>query len=238
MLRVVGSNTTESSTGITTFAVSGETLTNVISFMFTQTGEIGEVITDEFVKAVFNPFEYIVDVRWCPFPVEVVAGDKISIAPIKIGWFNTGHNGYVVKTLGKEIDYSISVPTCYYGNNDFRRYNPNFTEFKLFLMGVGCIKIPPIDVTANGLKIRYAIDWDSGNATVSVRRSDGVHIISEHTFQFLVPIKIAQVNSSVDNIIGAASSIAGGIITGGVSGLISSAIISYQEITGNYSYIN
>ena len=130
----------------------------------------------------------------------------------------------VVKTMGKQIDYSIAVPACYYANNDFRRYNPNFTEFKLFLMGVGCIKIPPIDVTANGLKIRYAIDWDSGNATVSVRRSDGVHIISEHTFQFLVPIKIAQVNSGVDNIIGAASSIAGGIISGGVSGLISSAI--------------
>ena len=246
MLRVVGSNTTASSTGITTFAVSGETLTNVISFMFTQTGEIGEVITDEFVKAVFNPFEYIVDVRWCPFPVEVVAGDEISIAPIKIGWFNTGHNGYVVKTLGKEIDYSIAVPKCYYGNNDFRRYNPNFTEFKLFIMGVGCIKIPPIDVTANGLKIRYAIDWDSGNATVSVRRSDGVHIISEHTFQFLVPIKIAQVNSSVDNIIGAASSIAGGIITGGVSGLISSAMgginglskVMTEGTSGNGSFGN
>lgn len=231
LIRVVGSNTEVSTTGITTFAVSKETLTNVVSFMFTQTGEIGEVITDEFVKAVFNPFEYIVDVRWCPFSETVVAGSNPSIAPIKIGWFNTGHDGYVVKTLGKQIDYNIAVPNCYYGNMDFRRYNPNFTDFKLFLMGVGCIKINPIDVTVNGLKIRYDVDWDSGNATISVRRSDGTHIISEHTFQFLVPIKIAQVNSSVDNIISAASSIAGGIITGGASGLISSAMGGVNGLT-------
>ena len=224
-------------TGITTYILSSNDMKRVLDFMFTESN-FPDVLSDLAVKSFFNPFQYIVDLRWVPNTKADMAGGSTATGPVKFGWFNSGVSVPILTAQVVNQSYTLAAPTCYYANNDFRRYDSRFTNFKLYVFGHGTIDISPMDVTSSGLKIQRTVDFTTGEMITLVRRSDGVHPIAEFKDPFCIPVQISQVNSNLFN---SAMDVltttgqgmqAAGIAAEGGAGAIASALIGGAIRTG------
>ena len=185
-------------TGITTYILSSNDLKRVMDFMFTESN-FTDVLTDMAVKSFFNPFQYIVDLRWVPKTKTDMSQGSSATGPVKFGWFNSGVSVPILTAQVSNVSYTLAVPATYYGATDFRRYDSHYTNFKLYVFGHGTIDLSPMDVTSGGLKIQRTIDYTTGEMITLVRRSDGVHPIAEFKDPFCIPVQISQVNSNLFN---------------------------------------
>ena len=224
-------------TGITTYILSSNDLKRVMDFMFTESN-FTDVLTDMAVKSFFNPFQYIVDLRWVPKTKTNMSQGSSATGPVKFGWFNSGVSVPILTAQVSNTSYTLAVPTTYYGSTDFRRYDSRYTNFKLYVFGHGSIDLSPMDVTSGGLKIQRTIDFTTGEMITLVRRSDGVHPIAEFKDPFCIPVQISQVNSNLFNSAMDVLSTAGqgmqaaGIAAEGGAGAIASALVGGVIRTG------
>lgn len=224
-------------TGITTYILSSNDLKRVMDFMFTESN-FTDVLTDMAVKSFFNPFQYIVDLRWVPYTKTNMAQGSSATGPVKFGWFNSGVSVPILTAQVVNQSYTLAVPTCYYANNDFRRYDSRYTNFKLYVFGHGTIDLSPMDVTPGGLRIQRTVDFTTGEMITLVRRSDGVHPLAEFKDPFCIPVQISQVNSNLFNSAMDVLSSAGqgmqaaGIAAEGGAGAIASALAGGVIRTG------
>ena len=201
-----------SATGISTYVLDDSDLQIVFDFMFNE-NNFTDVLTDMAVKSFFNPFQYILDLRWIPLAktfFSIEEGAAVS-APVKFGWWTVKDNGSVfnARLLQARViqkNHRLGCPATLYGNGDFRRYNSQYSQYKCYLFGVGTVDVSPVDVLPNnespawdGVRIIQVIDFTTGDMTTSLRRSDGTHIIGEYTSQFAIPVQISQVNSNLFN---------------------------------------
>lgn len=225
LLRAVGLTGQDiSSTGITTYILDDSDLATVFDFMFTESN-FSDVFVDMAVKSFFNPFQYIVDLRWIPLAKTFFnpqTGAVVS-GPVKFGWWTVQHGGggvfntYILKAQVLNKNFSLACPASKYGNGDFRRFDSKYTQFKAYIFGVGTIDISPVDVVYSdtqqfeGLQIGLNIDFTTGEMMTLVRRSDGTHPIGEFKSQFAIPIQISQVKSNLFD------STMNTLITGGTS---------------------
>lgn len=252
LLRTVGqTNSDVSSTGITTYILDRDDLEIVFDFMFS-TGSYADMFGDMVTKSFFNPFQYIVDLRWVPLTKQYFynAGAVVS-APLKFGWWTVGYgqsiyNGYVLTSQVMHKNFSLSCPISKYGDGDFRRYDSRYTNYKCYLFGVGTVDISPVDVIYNqpdnfmGVKISLTIDFTTGEMITLLRRSDGTHPIGEYKTQFAIPVQISQVNSnlfkSAENTFDTASnsiqSVAMASITGNPVSFALAGISATMNVTG------
>lgn len=209
LLRTVGyTHTYASATGINTYIVDYNDLNVIFDFMFND-GNYSDIFSDMVVKSFFNPFQYIVDLRWVPFTKEyfrTALSGFVSVGTVLFGWWavKQGTDYYTTYILEKTMfihSINLAVPYSHYGNGDFRRYNSRFTQYKLYLFNVGCIDISPVDIQfANdfeGVKIRVYYDLTSGEMTTILLRADGYNIIGQWTTTFAIPVQISQVNSNL-----------------------------------------
>ena len=201
-----------STTGITTYILDRSDLEVVFDFMF-DSGNFADVFTDMAVKSFFNPFQYIVDLRWIPlaktfFTPSPGQSAPVVSGPVKFGWWevkenNQTFNTYILIAPVVTHYHTLTAPTSLYGNADFRRYNSQFTQYKCYLFGVGTIDISPVDIQYNstehfeGVKIAETVDFATGKMIIQLRRSDGTHPIGEFTTDFAIPVQISQVNSNL-----------------------------------------
>lgn len=183
-------------TGVITYILDQSDLKAVMDFMFTDSN-YPDILSDMAVKSFFNPFQYIVDLRWVPYSKTNMTQGSSATGPVKFGWFNSQYSVPILTAQVSNQSYTLAVPTCYYGNTDFRRYDSRFTNFKLYVFGHGTIDLSPMDVTAGGLRIQRTVDFTTGEMITLVRRSDGVHPIAEFKDPFCIPVQISQVNSNL-----------------------------------------
>ena len=230
------------STGITTYVLDESDIKTIFDFMFND-GNYGDVLSDAAVKSFFNPFQYIVDFRWIPYTkatMHDILGVCNQSGTVMFGWFNTQHSAYILTGRNVTTTFSLACPTCAYNPPDFRRYDPAFTRFKLYIFGVGTIDLSPLDVSAVGITIRRVIDFTTGQMIHYVRKSDGIHPIGEFTSDFAIPVQISQVNSNlvdsalnVVKTVGQAGQAIGIASSGGAAGIATAAIGGVVNISGS-----
>lgn len=235
VLRTVGGGTQSSSTGITSYCISGAQLRGVLAFMFTESN-YSDVLSDSTVKSFFNPFQYIVDLKWVPLNYDTYSESLLTSENVKFGWWESDVNAKII-TSGFAGRYfycdSITLPDNTY--SDWRRYSDIFSQYTVYLPGVGTIPVSAQD-TAEGLCVRYDFDITTGIcqcALYSGHLTNGESVtgclIGTYTTTMGVPIQIGQLNSSMLDVVSDIGSAIGSIFRGNIMGTVAQSISAVQD---------
>ena len=214
----------------------------IMGIIDTSTTPPTQLVTDlsqEVLKTMYNPYQYVVSCMWFPFGKSAIPSST-AVTGIKIGWWEyptlTGNRLYVQTfELGNEQFAITAHPQASRGS--YLNYAP-YTRRTL----VGRFGSVPIDTTmfvvGNKINISYMIDLITGQCYTKISRRDesastpSGDLLAERNFLLGVPIQIAQVGtdylgtavSALNSVNGTFSSAGQGFLSGGITGAITGAI--------------
>jgi hypothetical protein len=215
-----------SRTGVASYYINGDQLSNLLDYMYTESN-FADVITDAITKLMFDPFKYIVDLKWIPF-VESAFKNNNNEA-IQLGFWDSG-------VMAKRIDentvvnfsYSFAFDNPLYAITDFRYYNPSFSNYFIKLPFIGVVALNPykIDDSVNAL---YQFDATSGLCNVFLQSKKVV--FASYQFQLSVPVQIGYATTNIAQLTTSAVSLVGAGLQGNIAQGISSGIEAGRSIT-------
>lgn len=147
--------------------------------------------------------------------------------------YDTGVNGMEYDTeginnRGTSSLGQLSIPT-YYG--DFRDYSPNFSQYTIFVPGIGTVNLGAQD-TSEQITYEYGIDFKTGDVFFTLSHS-GTGVFSINHGNIKTPIQLAQSESTgaVTGIVGAMANVSGGNLLGTLSSICNTAYTLIQPTT-------
>lgn len=229
VVRVIGHQTVQSKGGITSYVMSADEVKQLMSICYSQPGSsvfddiinAGDEVENALARAIFKPSQYILSIHWLPLQKQTVAGAGQTVF---LGEFRTDMTAQCVQALGVSANTVIPIPANTYG--DFRDVTEPFTQYTLYLGGVGAIPISAKDVVA-GMVAAYSIDFLTGDTEIEVM-TGGLKLIGSYKTNIAVHIPIGGMTSDIGGSIAMVGSGAisgssagiGGIIGGAAGGLI------------------
>lgn len=159
-------------------------------------------LSQEVLKTLYNPYQYIVSCIWFPFGVSAITS-KTSVSQINIGWWEyslSGHRLYAqTLELGNEQCPITAHPQASRGS--YLNYAP-YTRRTI----IGRFGSVVVDTTCysvgDKINISYVIDLITGQCyariasrTERAGESPIEHLLAERNFLLGVPIQIAQVST-------------------------------------------
>lgn len=215
-----------SRTGVASYYINGDQLNNLLDYMYTESN-FTDVITDGITKLMFDPFKYIVDLKWIPF-VESAFKNNNNEA-IQLGFWDSG-------VMAKRIDedtvvnfsYSFAFDNPIYAITDFRYYTPSFSNYFIKLPFIGVVALNPykIDESVNAL---YQFDATSGLCNVFLQSKKVV--FASYQFQLSVPVQIGYASTNIAQLTTSAVNLVGAGLQGNIAQGISSGIEAGRSIT-------
>ena len=202
VLRVASGNSNAVG-GISTYILTKGEIESVLNFM--TSNDVWDAAWDSVIKTIFNPFQYLLSLKWCALDWTTMITNRPT-AKVRFGWNWSTSGVYPVANLGEyTFVKSINKPTPYY--NDFRKYDPSFSRYHLFIPGAGMYEIPASDIDAfdqlectfdilTMKAVWYARDYESGKV---LYRFEGV---------LGAEIQLSQTTHSMISTMGAASQMA------------------------------
>lgn len=221
------SEDSNSITGIATYIMTKTELSSLLAFLFNDSGTIWEAAWDSVTKAVFNPFQYILSVKWCAMNYSFMTS-KLTSKEVKLGWWSTGVNAKVVDYLGGNVSFQLDVTNALGHYEDFRDTNPNYTKYKIYIPGTGLIEIPSIMMRA-AIDIQLYYDVITGKSTWFLLYHDSNYVFMRLDGNVMADIQISQVNHDLGGAIGNAV----GSIGMGLSGNTIGAVAGGVNAIGN-----
>lgn len=237
LIRTVSGELNYSSvSGINTYVTVASQLPKIFDFMF-DADNFTDVITDNVVKTFFNPFQYIIDIRWFPFDAGVLyltQPVQHAVTSIKFGWWSVPglSETFLLTQKGAVISaQNINIPTPQY--SDWRGKTGSWTRYNMFLPVVGNINLDPA-YASDGIDVSYGVDFATGYATVKVKThsTTSEKIISTHRVNMCVPIQIAQIGSPLESVISGGLGVITSALTHNIIGGVGSAV---SGIAGSFS---
>ena len=214
-----------SKTGVASYYINGTQLNTLLDYMYTESN-FADVITDAITKLMFDPFKYIVDLKWVPFVESAFKNNNVE--SIQLGFWNSG-------VLAKRIDedtvvnfsYSFAFNNPLYAISDFRYYNPLFSNYFIKLPFIGVVALNPykIDESVNAL---YQFDATSGLCNVFLQSKKVV--FASYQFQLSVPVQIGYASTNIAQLTTSAVSLVSAGLQGNIQG-ISAGIDVARSIT-------
>lgn len=215
-----------SRTGVASYYIKGDQLNNLLDYMYTESN-FTDVITDAITKLMFDPFKYIVDLKWIPFVDS--AFNNSNDEEIQLGFWNSG-------VTAKRIDEDTVVNFSYtfvfdnplYAITDFRYYSPSFSNYFIKLPFIGVVALNPykIDGSVNAV---YQFDATSGLCNVFLQSKKVV--FASYQFQLSVPVQIGYASTNIAQLTTSAISLVGAGLQGNIAQGISSGIEAGRSIT-------
>lgn len=195
-------------------------------------------LSQEVLKTLYNPYQYIVSCIWFPFGDSAITS-KTSVSSIKIGWWEYPLSGYLLYAQTLELGNEQFVITAHpqASRGSYLNYAP-YTRRTL----IGRFGSVPIDTTmfivGNKINISYMIDLITGHCYTKISRRDesgttpAEDLIAERNFLLGVPIQIAQVGtdylgtavSAINTVASGVNGAMSGLAKGGIAGAIGGAI--------------
>lgn len=222
--------------GVNTYAMTPANFEMLCANLFdVGASDIAAVITEEAVKAFFNPFQYILSIKWFPFPANTIGSETLLTAPT-FGWFEGTGVARCVTDYYQVINAgTIARPTSIYDTDDFRAHSPSWTRYTLYLPGVGVIDVNPEDVV-DDLDVNAVLDPITGEITYII----GSGSTKRHfTGQIGVDVQITQLATNpmgvISNTLGAAASAFSGNFIGASGSAVSAiqnALQPTQSVNG------
>ena len=232
-----GAAATGDYTGTDLFVLTKSQFNRLMDFAFTSSNFSVEEITDELKKLIFNPFQYIVDVMVLPHDLSgTTFPDQREIY---LGYYGTGITAPIApKKLNMYVP--LNMPAPYYPD-DFRRFNPRYSQYNMYIPAVGTVLLNPADINTQ-LSMNVTLDFQTGNIFYVLGR--GANVIASYSGQAAVPVQISQLASRAGGIMSFGASaltgvagIASGNVAAGLGGL-TGAINVTQAITSPTPSIN
>lgn len=215
-----------SRTGVASYYINGDQLNDLLDYMYTESN-FTDVITDGITKLMFDPFKYIVDLKWIPF-VERAFKNNNNEA-IQLGFWDSG-------VMAKRIDedtvvnfsYSFAFDNPLYAITDFRYYSSSFSNYFIKLPFIGVVALNPykIDESVNAL---YQFDATSGLCNIFLQSKKVV--FASYQFQLSVPVQIGYASTNIAQLTTSAVSLVGAGLQGNIAQGISSGIEAGRSIT-------
>lgn len=235
VLRTIGSGSVQSLTGITSYCLTGAQLISVFSYMFTS-DNFSDVLNDEVVKTFFNPFQYVVDLKWIPFDYTTFTATLINQDTVRFGWWDSGVTAYVIDASFAGVRFycpQITLPSNPY--TDFRAFDDRFSSYSLYLPALGIVH-PGALAVQNGLCCTYELDITTGmceihlytGALTDSGSTQSGSLIASYKTQISVPIQLGQITEGT-----AATAVKGiaGTISAGLRGDVAGIIDSVSSIS-------
>lgn len=157
-------------------------------------------ITEELLKTLFNPFQYISSCKW--FPYEPPVGDTITSLPF--GWWNFSVTcrelSSVVQYSRRRKEIASSVIPKHPQAADRGDYlnNEPFSEYELAYSPYGLIRLPGwINIDNSSLILSETIDFITGNSTLVVyatNAAENQQVAAEVSAPIAIDVQIAQTN--------------------------------------------
>lgn len=203
-------------------------------------------ITEELLKTLFNPFQYIASCKW--FPYQPPMGAEITSLPF--GWWTFNVNCH---ELSKIVQYqkrrneiaSASIPKHpQAGSRGDYLNNEPFSEYDLAYSPYGLIRLPGwINIDESDLILSETIDFITGNSTLIVYASNTAEqqqVAAEVAAPIAIDVQIAQTNvdftSALQSLGGAVASVAKldfrGALADAASGIASAVCAAPTVQTG------
>lgn len=213
-------------TGVASYYINGDQLNNLLDYMYTESN-FADVITDAVTKLMFDPFKYIVDLKWIPFVDS--AFNNSNDEAIQLGFWDSG---VTAKRIDEDtvvnFSYSFAFDNPLYAITDFRYYSPSFSNYFIKLPFIGVVALNPykIDESVNAL---YQFDATSGLCNVFLQSKKVV--FASYQFQLSVPVQIGYASTNIAQLTTSAVSLVGAGLQGNISQGISSGIEAGRSIT-------
>lgn len=215
-----------SRTGVASYYINGDQLNNLLDFMYTESN-FTDVIQDAITKLMFDPFKYIVDLKWVPFVESAFKGGNDEA--IQLGFWDSG---VVAKRIDEDtvvnFSYSFAFDNPLYAITDFRYYSSSFSNYFIKLPFIGVVALNPykIDASVNAL---YQFDATSGLCNVFLQSKRVV--FASYQLQLSVPVQIGYASTNIAQLATSAVSLVGAGLQGNIAQGISAGIETGRSIT-------
>lgn len=215
-----------SRTGVASYYINGNQLNNLLDYMYTESN-FTDVITDAITKLMFDPFKYIVDLKWIPFVDSAFYNSNDEA--IQLGFWDSG---VTAKRIDEDtvvnFSYTFAFDNPLYAITDFRYYSPSFSNYFIKLPFIGVVALNPykIDESVNAV---YQFDATSGLCNVFLQSKKVV--FASYQFQLSVPVQIGYASTNIAQLTTSAVSLVGAGLQGNIAQGISSGIEAGRSIT-------
>lgn len=191
-------------------------------------------VTDDMVKAVVNPFQYIISATWFPFTMPFLPSSRV----LRCGWYEIPSVSCApMGTVEYATVSNVTIPK--HPQAPDRGSYLNCPPYTHYILNVGPFGEHQIDgreiVGDSSLTIYITVDLMSGSANLQARGTQSGTVVLNATGQVGVQIPLAQASNSLQagkNIVGAMGVVSGAAITNSpAQGLIRgiSGAIGYLE---------
>lgn len=226
ILRTISGNPNDT-TGITTYIMTEDVLKVVLNWMFTSSNVL-DAAWDTIIKTVFNPFQYIVSLKYTPLTINTIPSIGTATS-VSFGWWTTTSGvlpagGTCKIAAGSGTAFPpptapivLQKPSPYFG--DFRDYDPDFTEYRLTLPGGSMVTLPSILMNQD-IYVSCICDIITNKAILELSGGNSGYITS-FTFDCCCDLQISQTAADL------------GSIVGNTSTAISSAIAKHPAMLGS-----
>lgn len=211
--------------GVNTYYIRGGQMKDLFSFMYTY-GSIPDVIDSALTKLLFNPFQYILDLKWLPIRVDKFLN---MLDTVKLGYWDSNANAYLIGDGSCSFSYDLSLDNPLYADTDFRFYNASFSKYSVKLPFVGIIPINPAKTHKGQLEANYNFDAVSGMADVWL--TSGTEEYAHFQCQLAVPIQIGYASSNIGQLTTSLIDIGTSLASNNPIGAIKNTVDAFQSVT-------
>lgn len=226
VIGVMGKNAGQNGGAVTYYAIKPAAVTAITNYLMDPQNLGVTEISDELLKCIFNPMQYIVSCMWYPFSM-IMSSDAI-----KVGWWeitNVGSGN--CKVLSDAIytrNMSFTIPK--HPQSSRGKYL-NLAPFSRYALNCGPWGVIPLDndnlIEASSLNCWINVDLFTGSGRLSIVGQQNAVYVEDHMAQIGVPIQLGQNMLNQGALSGTGSGIINTIksaITGDPAGMVSNGL--------------
>ena len=147
----------------------------------------------------FNAQDYMGALMWLPISHAFI-GSAVSVA---VGMWELDFGGYnILADDHQYITTAISAPTNIY--SDFRKADPNYSKYSLWLPGVGLVGVNTLDASEDDLGLDISIDFYTGAVSYRLYHGTSNCDIANFNGQLGVQIPSGKTNIPVGSFVASA----------------------------------
>lgn len=175
---------------VTYYRATADGLKTLINYMLADASIYSQTdISDELLKCVFNPLQYIVSCMWFPFSPPITTGG------LSFGWWDASISGISrLSTLEWGTNMSFTIPK--HPKAATRGEYLNLPPFAKYRLEAGQWGVIPLDnfnlLDDTSLYCEYKVDLMTGSGRFNIQYRDKLIYEGVYTAQIGVPIQLGQ----------------------------------------------
>lgn len=239
---ISNSSDSNSDGAVTYYAMHPQEMANLKSYLMSQAflsanGLAANAdLNADLVKAIFNPFQYIVSCRFFPVDYATVTASMTAVSAIPVGWWSIPMTGKILPSGYAATIYSNTVPCGNHPQSQTRGVFLNhapYTERILIHPMIGTVLLDANKINSgDSITVFTRVDFTTGQSVTYVDNSTRQITLYATTGQFAIDVQLAQISadyigmartaiSSVGNVVSKAASLdIAGAIAGTATGIL------------------